>query len=255
MIDAHCHLEQKEYDENRDQIIEECKKSLKAIFTCGTNLEEINKTLEIVKKHKNFVFGCIGLHPEYIKEIKESDIEKFFDIAKENKELIVAIGEVGLDYYWIKESYWQEKQKELLVRMIEFSKEIKKPLVIHSRDAYEDVIKILEQEDVKKCLLHLFGGKNLIKRVIENNFYITIGPIILKSNKHKQIAKEMDLNLILTETDSPWNSPETFIKGEKKINFPYNVKFVCEEIAKVRNISFETVDQITTKNALEFFEV
>ncbi|MEM5874878.1 MAG: TatD family hydrolase [Candidatus Aenigmatarchaeota archaeon] len=251
MIDAHCHIEQKDFDDDRDLVIGNCKKGLKAIVTSCCHLNDFQKTLNIVKKYNNFVFACFGLHPEYIKEISEKDIEMFFSLVKENIDYVKAIGEVGLDYFWIKEDYWRNKQKELFERMIEFANEIKKPLVIHCRDAYEDAIKILEQEDAKNVLLHLFGALHLFKRINENNFKITIGPIIVKSNKHKEIVKLFDLEYLMTETDSPWNNPE----NPKARNSPLNVKIVCQKIAEIKKVSFEEVDLKTTENAIKFFSL
>ncbi|MCS7123719.1 MAG: TatD family hydrolase [Candidatus Aenigmarchaeota archaeon] len=251
MIDAHCHIEQKDFDNDRDLVIEECKKELKAIITSACEIENFLKTIEIVKKHKNFVYACFGLHPEYIKEISEKDVENFFDFVKENLNFVKGIGEVGLDYFWIKEDYWRNKQKELLERIVEFSREIKKPLVIHCRDAYKDLIKILEQEDAKKVLLHLFGALDLVKVIGENDFKITVGPIVDRSNKHKEIVKTLDLEYIMTETDSPWNNPN----NRNLRNIPLNVKFVCEKIADIKKIDLKEVIEKTSKNAIEFFDL
>ncbi len=255
MIDVHCHLEQKEYDTDREQVIENCKKELKAVITSCAHPQDFQKTMEIVEKHGGFVFAAAGLHPEYIKEINEKQVEEYLELVKENKDNIVSVGEIGLDYFWVREHEWREKQKELFVRLIDFSKEIDKPLTVHSRDAYEDVVKVLEQEDAREVHLHLFSDNKLVKRVAENGWYISIGPIVLGSKKHFQIVRDMPLNLLLTETDSPWNHPKVFTEHAKLRNEPSNVKSVIERMAGIKKTVFDEVEAVTTENAVDFFNL
>ncbi|MBU5537561.1 MAG: TatD family hydrolase [Candidatus Aenigmatarchaeota archaeon] len=250
MIDAHCHLEQPEYLQDLDQVIELCKREgLKAIITVCADPKDFDRSLEIVDKYKNYVFLCAAIHPEFVKEITAKQVDEYFDRLEKNKDRLVAIGECGLDYFWIKEDSWREKQKELFVQHVELSKELKLPLVIHSRDAWEDALKILEQEDVKKALLHLWGSKELIPRVIENNYSITMGPIIARSKKHKKIARDMPIENILLETDSPWFGQN----GERGL--PTNVKIPCQKIAEVKKVDISYVNDITDKNAVDFFSL
>ncbi|MEM5810742.1 MAG: TatD family hydrolase, partial [Candidatus Aenigmatarchaeota archaeon] len=250
MIDAHCHLEQPEYLQDLDQVIELCKREgLKAIITVCADPKDFDRSLEIVDKYKNYVFLCAAIHPEFVKEITAKQVDEYFDRLEKNKDRLVAIGECGLDYFWIKEDSWREKQKELFVQHVELSKELKLPLVIHSRDAWEDALKILEQEDVKKALLHLWGSKELIPRVIENNYSITMGPIIARSKKHKKIARDMPIENILLETDSPWFGQN----GERGL--PTNVKIPCQKIAEVKKVDISYVNDSTDKNAVDFFSL
>ena len=191
MIDAHCHLEQDAYKNDLDQVIELCKKEgLKALVSVCADPKDFDRSLEIVDKYKNYVFLCASVHPEFVKEITTKQVDEYFDRLRENKKKLVAIGEAGLDFFWIKEAAWQEKQKELFVQHIELSKELKLPLVVHTRDAWEDSLKILEQEDVKKAVLHMWGSKDNdhLKRIMENNYSITVGPVIARSKEHKKIV-------------------------------------------------------------------
>lgn len=246
MIDSHCHLEQKDYNSDRDEVIEKCKKELKAVITSCAHPKDFNLTMQIIKKHKNFVFATIGIHPEYIKEISEKQKDDFLDLIKENKEKNIGIGEIGLDFFWIKEKYWQEKQRELFIEMINFAKDLKKPIIVHSRDAFEESIKILEQEDVKDVLMHMFGANNLIKIVIENNWFISVNTILLRSKKYKKVIRDSPLENILLETDAPW-------LGFGKRNDPLSIKQVAEKIAEIKKISFEKVWKQCGKNAVKFF--
>lgn len=255
MIDVHCHLEHHDFDVDRKDVIEKLKNEIKAVITVCTHQSDFGKTVKLVEENPNFVFASVGYHPGYIKEVKEKDIEELMEKIKENKERIVSVGEVGLDNFWIKEKSWQEKQKEMFIDFINFAKEIDKPLTVHSRDAYEDVVKILEQEDAKRVHLHLFGANQLVKEVSENGWYISIGPIVLRSKKHFQIARDMPLELLLLETDSPWNAPEVFLEGKKVRNIPSNVKFVAQKVAEIKKISVEEVEKKTDENAIDLFNL
>ncbi len=249
MIDCHCHLEQPDYNLDRDKVIEKCKKELNAVVTSCAHPNDFELTMQLVEKYKGFVFATVGIHPEYIKEVKEKDVENFLELIKLNKDKIVGIGEIGLDYNWVKESDWQEKQKELFVRLISFAKELKLPVVIHSRDASEDSIKILEQEDAKQVVMHMFGFPNLLKRVVDNDWYVSLNTIIMKSKKHKKIVRDIAVQLLLTETDSPW------LGLNNQRNDPIAVKSVIERIAEIKKMKFEEVDRITTENAIRFFRL
>ncbi|MEM5791005.1 MAG: TatD family hydrolase [Candidatus Aenigmatarchaeota archaeon] len=249
MIDVHCHLEQEDYSQDRDEIIEKCRKELKAVITCCAHPKDFDLTLKLVEKYKRFVFATIGIHPEYIKEISEKEREDFFKKIENNKDKIVGIGETGLDFFWIKEKELQEKQKVLFIKSIDLAKKLDLPLIVHSRDAYEESIKILEQENAKKVLLHMFGANHLVKRVIENGWFISMNTIVLKSKKHKKVVRDIPLEKIMLETDSPWLSPS----GGR--NTPLSVKIVAEKIAEIKKVSFEEVDKITTENAIKFFSI
>ncbi|MDI6806272.1 MAG: TatD family hydrolase [Candidatus Aenigmarchaeota archaeon] len=249
MIDSHCHLEQRDFDKDRDEIIEKSKKELKAVITCCAHPKDFNLTMQMVEKNKGFIFATVSIHPLYIKEITEREKDEFLDLIRKNKDRITALGEQGLDYFEIKESKWRQKQKELFIEFINLSKELNLPLVVHARDAFEDAIKILEQQDAKNVLMHMFGAYHLLKRVIENNWFISLNTIILRSKKHKKITRDVPLEKLLTETDSPWLDPA----GGR--NTPLNVKIVIEKISEIKKMPQNQVDEITTQNAIRFFNL
>ena len=249
MIDVHCHLEQPDYDSDRDNVIESCKQKLDAIVTCCANPEDFNLTMQILEKYKHFVFATFSLHPIYIKDFNEKQKDEFFDLIIENKDNVSGIGETGLDYFHIKEDSWHDKQKELFIEHIYLAKRLKKPLIIHSRDSTEDVIKILEQEDAKNVLLHLFGSRNLLERVKQNDWYISVGPIAIHSKNHKKIIRDMSIERILLETDSPWWG----VEGKR--NIPTAVIDVANIISEIKKLSVKEVDDITTRNAIKFFSL
>jgi len=249
MIDIHCHLEQPDFSKDRDEIIETCKKELKAVITCCAHPRDFDLTLQLTEKYKNFVFATCGIHPEYIKEVSEKEIDECIEKIKQNKEKIVAIGETGMDKFWIQEVDWQVKQKDLFVNLISLAKKIDKPLVVHSREACKDVLEILESENAKKVLLHLWGDKNLIKTILDYGWHISVGPILLKSKNHKKMIRDMPIERIMTETDSPW------FGVEEKRGVPTNVKFVVQKISEIKKMNIEDVDRITTQNAVKFFSL
>lgn len=247
MIDSHCHLEQKNYEEDRDKVIEKCKKELKAVITCSANPKDFDLTMQIVEKYKGFIFATASIHPIYIKEISKEEQNKFFDLLRKNKDNIIGIGETGLDYN-IKEEEFREKQKQLFIQFIKLSKELGLPLIIHARGAFEETVGILEKKDAKNVLMHFFSAKELLDRVIKNNWYISVNTTLLTSKKIKKIVRDMPMERILTETDSPWLG-----KGER--NTPLNIKKVIEKIAEIKKLSFEEVDKITTENSTKFFSL
>lgn len=248
MIDVHCHLEQKDYDSDREEVIKRCKQELKAIITSCANPKDFSLTLELVEEHKNFVFATAGIHPEYIKEITEKEKDDFLDLIQQNRSSLVGIGEVGLDYFWVKEKHWQQKQKELFIEFIGLAKKLRMPIVVHARDAFEEALAILEQEDAGNVLMHMFGENSLTKRLIEDNYFVSVNTILLRSKKHKKIVRDMPLELLLLETDAPW-------LGLQGRNEPMSIRLVAEKIAEIKGLNFQEVWLGCGKNAVEFFKL
>jgi TatD DNase family protein len=248
MIDVHCHLEQKDYEKDREKVIENSKKELKALITCCCHPEDFDLTLNLIKKHKNFIFGTFSIHPEYIKEISEKEIENFFERIEENKDFIVGIGETGLDYI-IEEENFREKQKKLFEKFIQLAKDLRKPLVIHSRRAFAPAIEILERTKAKNVLMHFFTAKELLPKILKNGWSISVNTTLLNSKKIKKIVRDLPISQIMTETDSPWLG-----EGGKR-NDPTSVRFVIKKIAEIKKMKFEKVDKITTENAISFFKL
>lgn len=155
-----------------------------------------------------------------------------------------------MDYWHIKEPEWREKQAEMFRKFIALSKEINKPLVIHARDAYDEVVEILEQENAERVMLHMFGANRLVKRVIGNGWFVSMNAIVLKSKKHGKVVRDVPLDRLMLETDSPWLHPSG--KGR---NDPRSIRQVAEKIAEIKKLSFDEVWQKTAKNAVGFFNL
>ncbi|MBR9682492.1 MAG: TatD family hydrolase [Candidatus Aenigmarchaeota archaeon] len=249
MIDSHAHLEQKDYSEDLDSVISRCKEAgMIGIVTSSANPKDFEKTMKISQDNPGFVFPSVGIHPEYIKELSIKQIDDQILKIKENKDKIYAIGEVGLDYFWTKEEEYRKQQQKMFRRMIQLAIELKKPLVIHSRNAMDDTIQILKEEGAKNVLMHLFGSKAHIQTVIDNGWNISIGPLIKRSKDIRKIARDMPLDKIMLETDSPWF-------GEDKRGEPTNIKIAAEYIARYQKIEFEKVWKTCAQNSIKFFNL
>jgi len=249
MIDVHCHLENEDYDKDRDSVIEDCKKELRGLVTSCAHPKDFDLTMKLVEKYKNFVFCTCSIHPIYVKEITTEQKNDFFSLLRENKDKITGIGETGLDYYWTKEKEWREKQKQLFREHISLARELNKPLVIHARESYEDCIEILEQERAERVDLHMFGGRTLLERVLSNQWCISMNAIVLKSKNHKKIVRDIPLDRIMLETDAPWLDPD----GGR--NTPLAIKTVAQKIAEIKKLSYDEVWKICGQNAIDFLNL
>jgi TatD DNase family protein len=248
MIDVHCHLEQKDFDPDREEIIKECQKELKAIITCSCHFEDFDLTLDLINKYPNFIFATFALHPLYIKEISEKEIEECFKKIEKNRKDVAGIGETGLDFL-IEEAELREKQKKLFEKFIRLALDLKKPLVIHARRAFKETIEILERFKVKNVLMHFFTAKELLPKILENGWSVSINTMLLKSKTIKKIVRDLPIEKIMTETDAPWLG----IDGKR--NDPRAIKFVIERIAQIKKMEFGEVAKITTENAINFFNL
>jgi len=248
LVDNHCHLMHAEY-KDVDALIERSKEAgVKAIVCSGVNVATNREALALAKKYAPLVRCSLGIYPVdalglggdeagLSKQEGPIDLDKEFEFMKENKDLMVGVGEVGLDYHWVKEEELQKKQRENFSRIIEFVEKIKKPIIIHSRKAEADCIEMLESSSIKNVILHCFGGrKHLVKKGAELGYYFSIPSIIKKLDHFKMIAEIVSINQLLTETDGPWLSPESGRNSE-----PRDVIHSIENIAKIKSFTEEEV--------------
>lgn len=260
MIDTHCHLEQPVYDKDRDAVIEKCKAELRAVVTCAPDPKHYAITFEMVDAHPNFIFATAAIHPEYAKRFSEEEIERAMKILEENKSRLVAVGETGLDYDFVREADRREKQREMFVKFIRFAKRLELPVVVHIRNgpdkeetnAFEHAIEILEKENAKRVQLHMFGSRPLLQRALDNGWCISANAIILRSKNYKKLVRDTPLERLMLETDAPWLHPN----GDNKArNDPTGVRAVAEKVAEIKKTTVEEVGAATTGNAVEFFKL
>ncbi|MEW6007196.1 MAG: TatD family hydrolase [bacterium] len=246
LVDTHCHLDDRVYDSDREEVIEDFKG---IIINCGTNLETSRNSIELSKKYKN-IHPTAGLHPHYAKDIDDNFYNEFNSLIDSSK--IVAIGECGLDFY--RNLSEREIQERAFRKLIKIAEERDLPLIIHSRDAMDETLRIIKEEGVKKGVLHSFSGtKEDIAKVLSLGLYISItGVITFKKARLKEIVQYIPKNRIMFETDSPYLTPEPF-RGKR--NIPNYVRYVIEEYANCVGIKFDEAFKINYNNAKVFFDL
>ncbi|KHO61483.1 hydrolase TatD [Thermoanaerobacter sp. YS13] len=251
LVDSHAHLEDEKYDKDREKVIEECKKNLTFLINVGSNLLTSKQSIELAHNY-DFIYASVGIHPH--------DAQREFDKVEEIERLalqgkVVAIGEIGLDYYYNDPP--KEFQKEIFIKQIRLAKKLNLPIIIHNRDAHGDILDILKQEWTKdlRGVFHSYSGSvEMAFQVIEMNFYISLGgPVTFKNaKKPKEVAKAVPIEKLLIETDSPYLTPEPY-RGKR--NTPVYVKFVAEKIAELRDMSCDEVCRITAENTMKLFNI
>lgn len=271
LIDTHSHISFKAYDEDRGEVLDRIKKEEMVCVDVGTKYETSKNAVELAEKNEN-IFAAIGMHPIHIKtdllKLKmdedegsfeplgeEFDKEKYKELAKSKK--VVAIGEIGLDFYYrpktkTKLDQFKEKQKQIFAQQLELAKELNLPVIIHCRMAHEETIEILKNYSGITGTIHCFTGNlEQAQKYIDIGFLIGINGIIFKLNLD-EVIKEISLEKILLETDCPYLTPPA---AEIERNEPVFVKYVAEKVAELKGISFDEVAQKTTDNAKKLFRI
>lgn len=252
LFDSHAHLNDERFDEDREEMIQHLRDSgIDFVVNPGADMESSRTGMELADKH-DFIYCSVGVHPHDVEGMTEDDIITLKKWATENKK-VVAIGEIGLDYYY--DLSPREDQKKWFIRQIELANELGLPFIVHDRDAHGDTFEIIKKYKAKDtgCVLHCYSGSlELAKEYIKMGCYISIpGTVTFKNNKKTvEVAKEIPLEWMLIETDSPYMAPTPF-RGKR--NDPSLVKYVAEKIATERGISYEEVCQVTKENAKKFF--
>lgn len=245
LIDTHCHLEAKEYD-NLDSIIKRMDGYMIASgYNDKTNLE----VLDLINKYDN-VFGVIGIHPEEVDNITDNSFKIIEDNINNPK--IVGIGEIGLDYYYVKDN--KDKQMELFKKQISIAHKYNKPIVVHSREAAQDTYNILKDINVK-CDIHCFSySLEMAYEFVKLGCRLGIGGVLtFKNSKNlKEVVEKLDLTNFLLETDSPYLTPEPY-RGHK--NKPSNVLLVAKKIAEIKDIPLDDVINELNNNAIAQFDL
>tara|TARA_Y100000310_G_scaffold345618_1_gene467363 strand:+ start:1961 stop:2740 length:780 start_codon:yes stop_codon:yes gene_type:complete len=236
LTDIHSHLEHDYFKKDLDKVIDNAKNSgFKAIITAGINPETNRKALELSKKYE-IVECSLGVYPRsalkrevegsvFPLKLEEFDINDETKFIKSNKDNILAIGEIGLDFVKVRD----ELQINDFKAMLKLAEELKKPVIIHSRKAEQECIEILESSKLKKVIMHCFNGKKkLVKRIQDNGWFFSIPAIIVRSQQFQEIVKDVPLSQLFTESDAPYLSP-----FKEKRNEP---AFITETIKKIAEI-------------------
>lgn len=251
LIDTHCHLNSKQFDESINEVLENAKNNdVGIIIVVGFDIETNKKAIALAEEYTN-IYATVGFHPTDAQNIKEKDYELLYKQLRHKK--VVGVGECGLDFYWDKDH--KEQQINVFKKQIEISLELELPLIIHMRDATEAVYNVLKEYKKLKGIMHCYSGSpEMAPLFIDLGLHISLGgPVTFKNgHKPKKVAETVSLEKLLVETDAPYLSPHPF-RGKQ--NEPARVKLVAEEIARIKNISYKEVADRTTMNAIKLFNL
>ncbi len=250
-IDTHCHLDFPQFNQDRGEVIKRSKEEgIEYIINIGSSLQGSIDSLELSEKY-DFIYAAIGIHPHEADNFDKKIENSIRELAKKDK--VVAIGEIGLDYY--KNYSKAENQKPLFISLLKLAKELDRPVVIHSRQAQIDTLKIVKEQMPVKAVVHCFSGDaDFLKASLDLGFFVSFTCNITYKNAQalRIIVKETPLEKILLETDAPYLAPEG-LRGRR--NEPAFIKLLAEEIAGIKEIGVEEVAKVTTANAKLFFGV
>jgi TatD DNase family protein len=253
LFDTHVHLNVKQFEEDRQAVIDRALEAgVTHMVVVGFDRETIPSAMALAEQY-DFIYAAIGWHPVDAIDMKDEDLAWIEELSAHPK--VVAIGEMGLDYHWDKSP--KEIQKEVFRKQIELAKKVNLPIIIHNREATKDIVEILKEENAKQVggIMHCYSGSvEIAKECTEMNFLISLGgPVTFKNaKKPKEVAKEIDLDYLLIETDCPFLAPHP---NRGKRNEPAYVKLVAEQIAEIKGISYEEVTAKTNENAKKLFHL
>ena len=254
LIDSHCHLTYEPMFSNLDNVINECKKNdITHLLSISTNLDSAKKSIVIANSYEN-IYTSLGLHPCEVKN-SFNDLDKIFSLLNTSKK-IIAIGEVGLDYYRYKDN--RNQQIEVFKKQINFATKNNLPIIVHTREANDDMLSIIDSTlRTKSCkfLIHCFSeNSDFCKKLLDLGCFVSFSGIVTFKNalEIKKSAMLTPLDRMLVETDSPYLSPEP-LRG--KVNSPLNVKYVAQYISKLKNINLDEFSEQTSINFKNFFNI
>ena len=275
MIDTHCHIDEEAFAPDREQVIARQRKSgVEAMIVPGVNVSSIQTVLDVCHAHPNYCYPALGLHPEDVKADWQEQLAIIEQAIRAHRNELVAIGEIGLDYYWDKT--YKAEQQEVLRRQLLLARELNLPVILHNREATEDILRIVREVQMRECenakmskcfgVFHCFNGsRETAQQILDMGFYLGIGGVItFKNCKLADVLKTLNSQLsnfsqlstlnsqLLLETDAPYMAPVPH-RGER--NESRFMEQVAEKLAEVFNGTKEQVIATTTANAKRLFEI
>ena len=253
MIDTHCHIDFEEFDDDREDVIKRAKDKLDHVIVSGYSNESNMKVLQLSKDYEGFIYPTFGFHPVSSQNASEEDLKIAHENIRNNLDSILAVGEVGMDYYYVTDKALRERQQEIFKSFLELANEYKVPIVMHVRDCEKKAVNIIEDyDDIPYFVFHCYGGSlKTAKRIMNRgDSYMSFSTMLCYSKHHQDLIEKIDLDYVLTETDSPYLA---MTKEER--NEPANVVKAVHKIAEIKNMDVSTVDEITTNNARKIFKI
>ena len=249
LVDSHCHVLNSEYD-NVDEIIKKTfEGDVKKIIVNGYDLKTSIDAVNLAEKYEN-IYAAIGIGPENVESYNDESMNILKKLVLSPK--VVAVGEIGLDYYWTKEN--SQKQVIVFKSMLQLAKDNGLPVIVHSRNAIEQTYNILEEYNVEGIMHCFSGSKEMAKKFIQLGFLIGVGGIVTFKNSKKlvEVIENIDLKYISLETDSPYLTPEPY-RG--KVNVPFNTTLIAQKVADIKGVSYEEVANVTSSSVIVKFDL
>lgn len=253
LFDTHAHYDDKKFDDDRYEIIQKAHESgISYILNAACNIASAVEGISLSQKFE-YVYAAVGIHPHNVEEINDNTLVTLADFATKAK--VVAIGEIGLDYYY--DTAPRKIQRHWFAEQINMAKGLNLPIIVHDRDAHEDSLDIIKSENAKAVggVFHCYSGSvEMVKILLDNNFYISLGGAVTFKNARKavEVAEYIPLDRLLLETDCPYMTPEPH-RGKR--NDSSYLSIVAEKIAEIKGISYEEVEKATTENAKRLFKI
>lgn len=253
LFDSHAHYDDKKFNHDRDNLLQEVHRNgVSYILNAASDVASLERCVGLANKYP-FVYAAVGIHPHDASALDENIIAKIEEYTKNKK--VVAIGEIGLDYHY--DFSPRDLQKHWFERQIELAKKLKLPVIIHDREAHDDILRIVK--DTNACevggVFHCFSGSvEMVKEVLKLGFYVSFGgPVTFKNAKKlPDVLKNVPLDKILVETDCPYLTPEPF-RGQR--NDSSFLKYTVERISEILDLDYKELENITTDNAKRLFGV
>ena len=252
IFDTHAHYDDEDFREDQDRLLTSfAANGIEKVVNVSASIESVDRSLELTEKYP-YIYASVGVHPNETAPLNEEHIVRFREICKHEK--VVAIGEIGLDYYWDEPDH--ETQKKWFIRQIELAREVNLPLIIHSRDAAKDTMDIMkEHASDLGGVIHCFSySAEMAKEYVEMGYYIGIGGVVTFKNakKLKEVVEAIPLERIVLETDSPYLTPEPY-RGKR--NCSLYLPYVADAIASLKGITVNEVERVTYQNALDLYRL
>ena len=251
IFDVHAHYDDEKFDEDRESFLSSLPRmGVKAVVNASVDIATAKKAIEFSEKYP-FMYAAVGIHPENLEGLPENYLRILADLYEKNTK-VVAIGEIGLDYYW---DIPKEPQLKVFEEQLKLAMELDAPVVIHDREAHADTMRILKKYTPKKVLLHCYSGsKEMLKEVMKLGAFISMGGVVTFKNARVpvEVAEAVPVDRLLLETDCPYLAPVPF-RGKR--NSSEKIAFTAEKIAEIKGMDTQNLIDITTRNAVEFFGI